>query len=98
MTPADACLVLPVDFDECEAIIIAKGWLSDVKAVVGEARYSLTFYDPVRLVEEAEDEMEKGGIFFEQNLVIVRSVTRSNMEKALVFLVTTGQIAALVAD
>ncbi|WP_271200024.1 hypothetical protein [Methylopila turkensis] len=98
MTPADACLVLPVDFDECASIVRCKGWFSDVKAIVGGARYSLTFYDPARLGQEIENEMEARGIFFEKNLIVVRSVTRSNMEKALVFLVATGQIAALVAD
>jgi hypothetical protein len=54
-------------------------------------------YDPVRLRQEIESELERGEVFFEPNLVIIQSVTRANMERAAALLVESGQIAALVA-
>jgi hypothetical protein len=37
--------------------------------------YRLSFYDPVRLGQEIQSEFERGSIFFEPNLVVVKSVT-----------------------
>ena len=45
-------------------------------------QYRLSFYDAVRLSQDIESDFEKGAVFFEPNLVIVRSVTRVEMERA----------------
>lgn len=60
--------------------------------------YRLNFYDPTGLAQEVDSEIQGGGIFFERNLVIVKSLTKSNMESAAVELVESGRIDSLVAD
>ena len=76
-------LVLPCEFDDYEWEVKAKGFFSEARLSVSGKRYRLTFYDPVRLSQEIEDELKRGELFFELNLVIVSSVTRSDMERAV---------------
>jgi hypothetical protein len=58
----------------------------------------MNFYEPVRLAQEIEDELERGSPFFEPNLVLVPSVTRQHMETAVEHLVQSGQLSSLVAE
>jgi hypothetical protein len=58
----------------------------------------MTFYDPVRLRQEIEDDLQRGSVFFEPNLVVVPSVTRQNMEKAVRTLIQSGDVSALSAE
>ena len=58
----------------------------------------MSFYDPVRLGQEIQSEVERGSIFFEPNLVVVKSVTRADMERAAEFLALSGQAASLAAE
>jgi hypothetical protein len=66
--------------------------------LVSGKRYRLNFYDSVRLSQEIENELQRGGLFFESNLVVVHSVTRSDMERAAEVLMKSGQQALLVAE
>ena len=91
-------LVLPSDFDDYEWEVKAKGFFSEARLSVSGKRYRLTFYDPVRLSQEIEDELKRGELFFESNLVIVSSVTRSDMERAVESLMKSGQDAFLIAE
>ena len=59
--------------------------------------YVLTFYDPARLAQEIEAELQRGGFFFEPNLVVVKSVTRLHMEAATEFLIESEGVNSLVA-
>ena len=89
---------LPSDFSEYEWVVDAKGWCSGSRLVVAGKRYPLTFYDPVRLSQEIENKLEDGDFFFEPNLVIVKQVTRANMERAVDELVQSGQVGLLTPE
>jgi len=91
-------LVLPGDFDGYEWEVKAKGFFSEARLSVSGKRYRLTFYDPIRLSQEIEGELQRGELFFEPNLLIVNSVTRSGMERAVEALIKSGQEAFLLAE
>ena len=89
---------LPADFADYEWEVAAKGCFSEARITVSEKRYRLNFYDAARLAQEIESEHMRGGMFFEPNLVIIRSVTRSDMEQAAQQLVQTGRMASLAEE
>ena len=73
---------LPSDFADYEWEVTAKGCFSEARITVPGKQYRLNFYDAARLGPEIESELENGDAFFEPDLVIVRSVTRTEMERA----------------
>lgn len=89
---------LPSDFADYEWEVTAKGCFSEARISVAGKQYRLNFYDPVRLGQEIESELERGGVFFEPNLVIVRSVTRVDMQRAAEQLVQSDQLALLISE
>jgi acyl dehydratase len=89
---------LPADFTDRELEWEAKGYYSNARMIVSGRHYRLSFYDPVRLGQEIQSEVERGSIFFEPNLVVVKSVTRADMERAAEFLALSGQAASLAAE
>ena len=89
---------LPTDFADYEWEVIAKGYFSDARMTVSGKHYQLNFYDTTRLGQEIESELERGGVFFESNVVIIRSVTKSNMESAVEHLMQSGQVNSLTPD
>lgn len=89
-------LRLPSDFDE--SLWASKGYVRDVELSVGDQVYRLTFYDPIRLAQDAAAETESGDFFFEQNLVVVAAVERDILYAAARWLVDTGQVHGLVAE
>lgn len=89
---------LPLNFEDYEWEVTAKGCYSEARMTVSGRRYRLNFYDAGRLGQEIENELEKGGVFFEPNLVIVRSVTRPDMERAVAHLLQSGQVASLTPE
>lgn len=89
---------LPSDFADYEWEVTAKGCFSEARITVSGKRYRLNFYDAVRLGQEVKSEIESGGVFFEPNLVVVRSVTRADMEQAAKQLVLSGQVASLTPE
>jgi len=91
-------LILPGDFDDYEWEVKAKGFYSEARLSVSGKRYRLTFYDPARLSQELEAALKRAELFFESNLVIVNSVTRSDMERAAEGLIKSGQEAFLIAE
>jgi hypothetical protein len=95
---SSSALILPVDFDDYEREVEAKGFFSEARLSVSGKRYRLNFYDPVRLGQEIESELQRGGLFFEANLVVVPSVTRSGMERAAEALMKSGHEAFLIAE
>jgi hypothetical protein len=91
-------LIFPEHFDEYEWEVTSKGWFRHALLNVSGKDYRLIFYDPVRLCQTIEDELQRGCAFFEPNLIIVRSVNRSNMERAVELLVGSGQTSSLIAE
>ncbi len=98
MAMTDFSFVLPADFDDYAWEAEAKGCFAEALMTVAGKRFRLTFYDPVRLSQEIESELERGSAFFEPNLVIVRSVTKSDMRQAAEMLAQSGQTATLVPE
>lgn len=90
--------VLPADFADYEWEVEAKGWFSQATLIVAGRRYRLNFYDPVRLSQTIEDHLERDGSFFEPNLVVVKSVTGSHMERAAERLAQSVLVKDLVAE
>jgi hypothetical protein len=91
-------LVLPGDFDDYESEVKAKGFFSEARLSVSGKRYRLSFYDPVRLSQEIESELRRGELFFDSNVVVVNSVTRSDMERAAEALMKSSRDAFLIAE
>ena len=89
---------LPADFADYEWEVEAKGWFFEARVMISGKRYRLNFYDPVRLGQHVEEELQRGGAFFEPNLVIIQSVTRANMERAAALLAQSGRAAGLVGE
>ena len=92
----DYVLSFPPDFDGYAWEVEAKGYFSLAVLTVRGKRYCINFYDPVRLQQTIDD--QRDGIYFEPNLVVIASVTRVNMEKAIERLVRSGNVSELVAD
>jgi hypothetical protein len=84
-------ITFPDYFDDVAGEIEAKGYFPDL-TVVSEGRlYKPVFYDTVRIQQEFEDHLAAGAAAFaEQNLVVVRVVTRSELEAAVAELARTG--------
>lgn len=89
--------VLPIDFADYEWEVTSKGCFSEAQLSIAGKNYRLNFYDAVRLGQEIKSGLESGGIFFESNLIVVRSVTRAEMARAVEQLVQSGQEASLVS-
>lgn len=94
----DFTLSLPENFANYEWEVTAKGWFANAWLNVSGRSYRLTFYDATRLAQEIQNEFDRGLAFFEPNLVVVRSVTKSEMERAAEWLVQSGQSASLFAE
>ncbi|WP_271566804.1 hypothetical protein [Bradyrhizobium sp. CCBAU 11386] len=91
-------LELPADFEDYGWEVEAKGWFSEARLIASGACYRINFYDPARLAQEIQDELARGRLFFEPNLIIVRAVTRAQMEIAAEELVQSGRVSSLLAE
>lgn len=83
--------------DRVEAEMTDKGYLPGVVVELADGpRYELTFYDPVRLGQNAE-RMTAGGspMIVAINTVVVAEVTPAAIESAVEFLVLQGYIRHL---
>jgi hypothetical protein len=94
----DNSLVFPEGFDDYSFEVESKGWFPGATFSFLGKKYRLTFYDPARLRQVIEHELQGGSFFFEPNLVVVPSVTRQNMEKAVKALIQSGEVSALSAE
>lgn len=79
-------LVFPEYYDsQGEAETPLKGYLADVVVQLENgARYSLFFYDPVRLEQELKAENETGRAYLaEPNMIVVPEVNTETFRKAV---------------
>jgi len=90
-------LVLSEDFDDYEWEVEAKDCFTEAKLSASGKNYRLNFFESVRLQLEIKSDLERAGVFFEPNLVVVSSVTRANMERAAEVLVQLA-LESLVAE
>ena len=73
-------LIYTVDMFDREEEIKWKGYYSDVTVVLpNSSKYKVSFYDPGRLRQEVESE----NYIAEPGLIIIKEVTKTNMEKAV---------------
>lgn len=89
---------LPSHFADYESEVTAKGYFSEARMTISDMCYRLMFYDSARLGQEIESELQHGGVFFEPNLVVVRSVTAFEMKRAAEKLVQSGQMNSLIPE
>lgn len=94
----DYKLELPDDFDDYAWEVESKGWFSAATALFGGRRFKLVFYDPTRLAQDIEAELDEGVVFLERNLLVVKSVDRNNMDKAIEFIAKTGKYIDMVEE
>ena len=76
----------PIDWNEQEGLERPdKGWLNDVIVTLDNGdTYNLSFYDPVRLSQELEDEVEAGNAgVLDKGLMVIPSVTKTHIELAI---------------
>ncbi|PXX68866.1 hypothetical protein DFR70_102552 [Nocardia tenerifensis] len=80
-----------------EAETADKGWL-DVEVVFADGSiFPVSFYDPLRLRQTIEDEIQGGSLYYtEPNLVILSKVTPQNIRLAIDDMVETGFFANIV--
>jgi hypothetical protein len=90
-------LIFPDEFDEYTWELESKGCFSEARLEFQGRCYRLSFYDRARLGQEIDEELRRGGLFFEPNLVVVPAVTRQNMEKAAAKLVEQGNLGSMVS-
>ena len=91
-------LNLPSDFNDYEWEVESKGWFDNVHLSFSGKQYKLCFYDPARLNQETEDEIDSSSYFFEQNLIVIRPVNAKNMRIAIEGLINSGQITQLKSE
>jgi hypothetical protein len=95
---SDYSLVFPDGFEGYAWELEPKGWFNEARLEFQGRLYRLMFYDPTRLSQDIDDELQRGGVFFEPNLVVVPTVNRQNMEKAAAQLVQHARLGSLVAE
>ena len=74
----------------------SKGWYPGAQLLHAGIKYHLTFYDPTRLQQECSDELQSKCCFFEENLVVAPMVRRAEIELAVRWLISSGQVSKLV--
>ena len=91
----DFLIRFPPDFDDYGWEVQSKGWFDGADVVWEGAVMRVTFYDPVRLAEEIDEEVAASRTPAFRNLIVVPVVTREAMEHAVRALVGTGEIDRL---
>ena len=88
-------LQFPSDFEDYAWEVEYKGWFNDVILEFKGKSYKLKFYDPVRLAQYIDDELKSNSLFYEENLLVVKLVTRVNIENAVKLLIESDRISEL---
>lgn len=86
-------VVFPDWYDErAEYEAEQKGWLQGVEVELGDgSRYPVTFYDPVRLAQDLEEEAKWDRPFVaEPGLIVIPTVTRAAISQAVEQLAVSG--------
>jgi hypothetical protein len=66
----------------CANVFNGKGYLEGVQLSADGRKVVLNFYDIARLTQDTDNDVQESGFFYMQNVVIVESVTRENIEAA----------------
>jgi hypothetical protein len=76
-------LIFPEYLSGYEHETEAKGYLTGVKVVLNGRSIEFVVYDQVRLMQEVGDEMGSSGFFSEARLIVVRRVTKAEIESVI---------------
>ena len=79
-------IIYPIEWNERDHYERSrKGWLSDVIVEMDDgSEHSLSFYDPVRLQQDLEENVKRGEVaIVEKGLIVISEVTKENIEKAV---------------
>tara|TARA_B100001989_G_scaffold22075_1_gene13424 strand:+ start:964 stop:1260 length:297 start_codon:yes stop_codon:yes gene_type:complete len=87
-------LLIDEDFSEYEYEVEAKGWHS-CSLIFNDKKYNLNFYDPTRLLQEANANLSRDGFFMEENLIVLEKVNLINIEKSISKLVKSKRMTDL---
>lgn len=80
----------PDYYDGLELEYEAKGYFADSTIVIDDVEIRPTFYDPVRLSQTIEADLDFHGFFCEPHVIVVPSVNRRNMIAAVEKLASGG--------
>jgi len=58
-------------------------------------KYSISFYDKGRLLQDITDTLSKDALFFESNMVIIKKVTKDEMINAIIKLIDDNLVVHL---
>jgi hypothetical protein len=94
----DYSLNFPKDFSDYEWEVTAKGCFSEVSLSVGGIHYRLSFYDSIRLQQEIESALESGVMFFEPNLIVIKTVDKAKIEEAVELFMRSDQTRFLLPE
>lgn len=64
----------------------SKGVVLNFEVTVNGHLYTFNFYDPVRFIQDAENEIAEFGYFKDEHAVILQKVTKDNIIKFLLSL------------
>ncbi|SEE94928.1 hypothetical protein [Jiangella alba] len=76
-------LRLPGDFPDHAWEVEAKGWFAAEVALPGGGTRTVTFYDPVRLRQDVEADLDAGRPVSITRLIVVERVTADLMARAV---------------
>lgn len=79
---------LPDDFNEYAWGIESKGCL-EIDIEIYSNVYTFNFYDPVRVNQTIQDDLDSSQFFFYENLVVLESITIENIEKFIQYVIDT---------
>jgi hypothetical protein len=91
----DYKLIFPYDFDDYAWEVESKGCFDGVQLEYQGKIYKLNFYDPIRLAQEIADELIAQNVFIEDNLLVIKSVDRLNIQNAIEFLINSEKLCLL---
>jgi hypothetical protein len=94
----DYKIELPTDFDDYAWEVESKGWLNDIVVSFEGVRYRVVFYDPTRLAQDIDEDLEENAVFLESNILVVKTVNRNYMEKAIEFIAQTGKYIDMMKE
>jgi len=89
-------LIFPDYFEDEGWIYESKGYFADITLHFADKIYELMFYDPVRLSQEINGELQRQIFFLERNLIVIPAVTRQHMEQAVAQLIAHRRITELL--
>ncbi len=75
-------LTLPEDFEDYAWEAEAKGVFWDTSARIGDREVTVTFYDPVRLSQDIEEDLREHRVMELNRVLVIPRVTKQHMLEA----------------